>query len=173
MSFVFNILIVFGILLLLYFILLDGRRTRALRAFARIEAQLRRRQEAISAILEAAGRSPGCDTTLIREIALLHAIAEQLGADRASERFGIEAALQERIERLLQTVQSVPGLGTDEAVQQAQMRYAEVHARIGAARARYNGAAEAFNGIRRLWPFSVLSRALGARPLPLFRLDKA
>ncbi len=165
-----TLIIVGGIGVLIWFLYagIIKKRNKAHEAFSGIDVQLKKRHDLIPNILAIAKRFMAHETDLLSEITRLRTAAQSTGADRASERFSLESALQDQLGKLMINVEAYPDLKSDEAMVNAQRTYAEVEAHIAAARRFYNAAVNALNNAVHIWPTSMIARMIGIGEMPLF-----
>ena len=173
------IIIAFIIILLLYFLYarIIKNKNKAYEALAGIDVQLKNRSNLIPNILQIAKKFMEHEKELISNVTELRTKTDKDydSNDTAAvkEHMQSASALGAQMGQLMISVEAYPDLKSDQTMQQAQLSYNEVEAKIAAARRFYNSAVGQLNNSIEIFPGSIIARYANASVMPFYEVDEA
>ena len=173
------IIIAFIIILLLYFLYarIIKNKNKAYEALAGIDVQLKNRSNLIPNILQIAKKFMEHEKELISNVTELRTKTDKDydSNDTAAvkEHMQSASALGTQMGQLMISVEAYPDLKSDQTMQQAQLSYNEVEAKIAAARRFYNSAVGQLNNSIEIFPGSIIARYANASVMPFYEVDEA
>ena len=173
------IIIAFIIILLLYFLYarIIKNKNKAYEALAGIDVQLKNRSNLIPNILQIAKKFMEHEKDLISTVTELRTKTDKdydsNDAAAVKEHMQSASALGAQMGQLMISVEAYPDLKSDQTMQQAQLSYNEVEAKIAAARRFYNSAVGQLNNSIEIFPGSIIARYANASVMPFYEVDEA
>jgi LemA protein len=167
------LIVVAGIAAVLYLwyatIVTRGNKVRE--ALSSVDVHLSQRHDLIPNMVALAGRFMEHERALLTDVTRLREEARKAPPEKAkdvSERFALEAELEQRISQLFVSLEAYPALKSDGPLIEAQQTWTEVEAEITASRRFYNAAVNQLNNAIQIFPGPIIAKVAGATAMPFF-----
>ena len=144
-------------------------RNQVEKAFASIDAMLKKRFDLIPNLVDSVHGYLEHESQVLADVTKLRSAAAS-GTPSAERAVALDAQSQQLLSKLVATAEAYPELKASDNFQQLQRALNEVEEQISAARRTYNMAAKGYNDAVRMFPTNLLAGVLGYRERPYFEV---
>ena len=165
------IAIVIGIILVLMYNSLVGKKNQVENIFASIDTQLKKRYDLIPNLVASVSKYMEHEKSLLEEVTKLRSEANRANISD-EQKIKLDAKITSALGSIMIAVENYPDLKANENVMHLQRTLSEVEEQISAARRAYNQAVTDYNNAIEMIPTNIMASMMGYTRKEVFEIPQ-